>query len=156
MDRDQLAAIGLNYLEDLGGIPATSYYERPVAEYILSRCADAGIDVRADRYGNILATDDDGGTGLNSRIDRALTAGTYEIVASSFSAGQTGTYQLTVDVPPPATTAAVGTDRTRAPGPKLRPASDSGTEQLRRLRIEYQARRTEAMSWGPQSWRVIK
>lgn len=56
MDRDQLASIGLNYLEDLGGIPATSYYERPVAEYILSRCADAGIDVRADRYGNILAT----------------------------------------------------------------------------------------------------
>ncbi|MCH8817989.1 MAG: hypothetical protein IIC92_09720 [Chloroflexi bacterium] len=56
MDRDQLAAIGLNYLEDLGGIPATSYYERPVADYILSRCADAGIDTRADRYGNVLAT----------------------------------------------------------------------------------------------------
>jgi len=101
--------------------------------------------VLKDSNGDTLATNDDGGAGLNARIDRALTAGTYEIVASSFSAGQTGTYQLTVDVPPPATTAAVGTDRTRAPGPKLRPASDSGTEQLRRLRIEYQARRTEAL-----------
>ncbi|MDA1256907.1 MAG: hypothetical protein O3C10_03570 [Chloroflexi bacterium] len=56
MERDQLTAIGLNYLQDLGGIPATSYYEGPVASYILAECADAGIDARADRLGNILAT----------------------------------------------------------------------------------------------------
>ena len=100
--------------------------------------------VLKDSDGNILATDDDGGTGLNSRIDRALTAGTYEIVASAFGTGQTGAYELTVDVPPPAT-AAVDTDRTTAPGPKPSPTSDNGTEKLRRLRMEYEARRVESL-----------
>ena len=126
-------------------------------ELVLANDTTARIDLESDAFdaflvlkdsdGTILATNDDGGSGLNSRIDRALTAGTYEIVASSFTAGQTGTYQLTVDVPPPATTAAVGTERTGAPRPKLRFAPDSGTEQLRSLRMEYQARRTEALPW---------
>ena len=56
MDRDQLTAIGFDYLADMGAIPATSYYERPVADYILSKCAEIGVDARPDRYGNILAT----------------------------------------------------------------------------------------------------
>ena len=126
-------------------------------ELVLANDTTARIDLESDAFdaflilkdsvGNILATNDDGGDGLNSRIDRALTAGRYEIVASSFSEGQTGTYQLTVDVPPPATTAAVGTERTGAPHPKIRFAPDSGTEQLRSLRMEYQARRTEALPW---------
>lgn len=56
MDRDQLAAIGLNYLAGLGAIPATSYYEKPVADYILAQCNDIGVETQVDRYGNILAT----------------------------------------------------------------------------------------------------
>ena len=56
MDRDQLSAIGLNYLAGLGAIPATSYYEKPVADYILAQCADIGVETQVDRYGNILAT----------------------------------------------------------------------------------------------------
>ena len=115
--------------------------------------------VLKDSNGDTLATNDDGGDGLNARIDRALTAGTYEIVASSFSAGQTGTYQLTVGVPPATTLAttpgavgterpgAVGTERTRAPPLKIRIAPDSGTERLKNLRMEYQARRTEVLLW---------
>ncbi|HCV28370.1 MAG TPA: hypothetical protein QGI07_04110 [Dehalococcoidia bacterium] len=56
MDRDQLTAIGLTYLAGLGAIPATSYYEKPVADYILAQCADIGVETQVDRYGNILAT----------------------------------------------------------------------------------------------------
>lgn len=133
---------------------------------VLANETTARIDLESDAFdaflvlkdsdGNILATNDDGGGGLNSRIDHALAAGTYEIVASSFSPGQTGTYQLTVDVPPPATTAAVGTERTRQPQPKVRPDSESVTERLSRLWMEHQARRTEALPWWPRSWRAIK
>ena len=78
-------------------------------ELVLANDTTARIDLESDAFdaflvlkdsvGNILATNDDGGDGLNSRVDRVLTAGRYEIVASSFSEGQTGTYQLTVDVP---------------------------------------------------------
>ncbi len=92
---------------------------------VLANDMTARIDLESDAFdaflvlkdtdGNILATNDDGGGGLNSSIDYALTAGTYEIVASSFRPGETGAYQLTVNVPPPATTAAVGTDATTQP-----------------------------------------
>jgi hypothetical protein len=58
--------------------------------------------VLKDSSGNVVASDDDGGNGLNSRIERVLAAGTYEIVASSFGPNQTGAYQLTVDEPPAA------------------------------------------------------
>ena len=68
-----------------------------------------------DSDGTILAEDDDGGDGLHARIERALTAGTYEIVASSSTASETGAYQLKVDVPPPPTTTAAGTEGARAP-----------------------------------------
>ncbi|MCX8250414.1 MAG: hypothetical protein OTJ98_00970 [Dehalococcoidia bacterium] len=56
MDREQLTAIGLNHLAGMGAIPATSYYEQPVADYILAQCTDIGVETRVDRYGNILAT----------------------------------------------------------------------------------------------------
>lgn len=42
----------------------------------------------------ILAEDDDGGQGLNARISRSFAAGQYVIGASSFAAGETGTYTL--------------------------------------------------------------
>ena len=137
-------------------------------ELVLANDTTARIDLESDAFdaylvlkdsvGNILADDDDGGDGLNSRIDRTLTAGTYEIVVSSFAAGQTGTYQLAVDVPPPSATAAVGTAGARALQPKVTPDSESGTEQLKRLWMEYQARRIEAMPWLEPlgSWGEIK
>ena len=91
-----------------------------------------------DSDGNELTTDDDGGDGANSRIDRALTAGTYEIVVSSFrgNADQIGAYELTVDVLPPAPTAAVGAaEQTGTPPPKISVVPDSGSEQARSLRM---------------------
>ena len=50
MERDQLTSIALKYLSELGEIPATSYYEKPVADYIQKQCADIGIETQLDRY----------------------------------------------------------------------------------------------------------
>ena len=126
-------------------------------ELVLANDTTARIDLESDAFdaflvlkdsvGNILATNDDGGDGLNSRIDRVLTAGSYEIVASSFSENEIGTYELTVDVPPPATTAAVGAERTGAARAKISLVPDSETEQLMSPRMEYQARWMEALPW---------
>jgi hypothetical protein len=44
--------------------------------------------------GEIVAEDDDGGPGLNARISRAFGTGRYVIGASTFAAGETGTYTL--------------------------------------------------------------
>jgi hypothetical protein len=95
---------------------------------VLANDTTARIDLKSDAFdafltlkdsdGNVLDTNDDRASGeTDSRIDRALTAGTYEIVVSSFrgNADQIGAYDLTVDVPPPVPTAAVGAARTGAP-----------------------------------------
>lgn len=50
-----------------------------------------------DPNGRLIASDDDGGDGLNSRITINLTqAGTYTIVARGYSSRPTGSYQLTL------------------------------------------------------------
>ena len=118
-------------------------------ELVLANDRTARIDLESDAFdaflvlkdsdGNILTTNDDGGSGLNARIDRALTAGTYQIVASSFGAGQTGTYRLTVDVPAATVPGRVRTAPTEAPRPKIRSAPDSGIERLMTLKTEYEA-----------------
>jgi hypothetical protein len=59
-----------------------------------------------DANGNLIAEDDDGAGGSNSRLTRALGAGTYYFVATSFDPGMTGTYQVsltTSTAPAPAT-----------------------------------------------------
>ena len=101
-----------------------------------STAFDAFLELK-DSQGNVIASDDDAGTGVNSRIDRALTAGTYEIVASSFAGGQTGAYQLTIDVPPPPASVA-RTDGLSELRPKVKRDPASASEQLARIRIEYE------------------
>ena len=49
-----------------------------------------------DATGQYVAEDDDGGTNLNSRIAGSFQAGTYTIWVTSFSAGETGSYTLSV------------------------------------------------------------
>lgn len=53
----------------------------------------AGSPGNIDR---ILAEDDDGGGGLNSRIAGTLEPGSYTIVANSYAGGATGSYELSV------------------------------------------------------------
>ena len=50
-----------------------------------------------DQYGNLLRSDDDGGAGLGSQITyTAWQTGTYYVTASSYSASDTGRYDLTL------------------------------------------------------------
>ena len=57
-----------------------------------------GLD---DGSSMLLDSDDDSGVDTNSRIVATLSAGTYTILASSFAAGETGNYQLSVGFPAP-------------------------------------------------------
>ena len=46
----------LRSLAALGRLPAVSYYEHRGADYVKSVCEEAGLAVRVDRWGNVLAT----------------------------------------------------------------------------------------------------
>ena len=46
----------LRSLAALGRLPAVSYYEHRGADYVKSVCEQAGLAVRVDRWGNVLAT----------------------------------------------------------------------------------------------------
>jgi hypothetical protein len=111
-----------------------------IARIDLESAAFDAFLVLKDSEGNVVASDDDGGTGLNSRLELVLAAGTYEIVASSFGSGQTGAYQLTVDAPPPPMPAAARTDGKSEMRPKAAPDSESASERLARIRTEYVGR----------------
>lgn len=67
----------------------------PVRIDLQSSQFDAFLSLR-DAEGNLLAQDDDGGSGTDSRILQTLTAGTYVIEASTFDPGETGSYTLMV------------------------------------------------------------
>lgn len=47
-----------------------------------------------NEYGEMLAADDDGGTGTDSRLQYTFPAGEYRVLASSWNYGATGAYQL--------------------------------------------------------------
>lgn len=46
--------------------------------------------------GRVIQSDDDGGPGVNSRITRSLSAGTYTIEATTYSSGRTGSFTLSI------------------------------------------------------------
>ena len=48
--------------------------------------------------GRVIETNDDGGSGNNSRIARTLSAGTYTIEATTYFSGRTGSFTLTLAV----------------------------------------------------------
>lgn len=75
---------------------------------VVSATAAFTIDLRSNdfdaflsliRDGSIVATDDDGGGVTNARISATLSAGSYQILATSFDAGEMGTYLLSVSAP---------------------------------------------------------
>lgn len=47
-----------------------------------------------DGAGNVITQNDDGGDGYNSRITTSLGAGTYQLVAATYSTGQSGSFTL--------------------------------------------------------------
>ena len=58
--------------------------------------------------GNIVTSDDDGGSGHNARITRRLAAGTYTIEATTFSVEAVGSFTLTLAVSGGCTTTSLG------------------------------------------------
>ena len=70
----------------------------PVEIDLVSSAFDTFLALRegTDVAGGLVATDDDGGQGTNSRIDTTLSAGTYTIEATSYATGVTGAFTLTV------------------------------------------------------------
>ena len=70
----------------------------PVEIDLVSSAFDAFVALRegTDAAGRLVVTDDDGGQGTNSRIERDLSAGTYTIEATSYATGVTGAFTLTV------------------------------------------------------------
>jgi len=49
-----------------------------------------------NKNGTVVTSDDDGGTGRNSKITRTLPAGTYTIEATTYASGKTGAFTLRV------------------------------------------------------------
>ncbi|MCA9837265.1 MAG: S8 family serine peptidase [Trueperaceae bacterium] len=47
--------------------------------------------------GQVIATDDDGGSGYNSRIQMSLSKGSYTVVAATYSSGQSGSFTVSVN-----------------------------------------------------------
>ncbi len=80
-----------------------------VYELALANDSTVQIDVKSgafdafvvlkDASGSVVEHNDDGGSSVDARIVRTLTAGTYEIVASAFAAGMTGAYEVIVSAP---------------------------------------------------------
>lgn len=65
----------------------------------VERGADSSIDpylVLGDRYGNEIETDDDGGSGFNSRINRYLEPGEYTIIARDLGNNSSGSVRVSV------------------------------------------------------------
>ena len=68
---------------------------------VLVRTTGSSLDTYGALYdssGRGLATDDDGGTGLNFRIQRELAAGTYYVRVSESGQNSTGAYTLHVEI----------------------------------------------------------
>lgn len=68
----------------------------------------------ADSENLVIAADDDGGEGLNSRIIHTLAPGTYTLWASTYEPGVLGSYQLGLTAP----SAAGAASNAAAPGAK--------------------------------------
>jgi hypothetical protein len=67
---------------------------RSVTVNMTSTQVDAYLIIWNRATGAVVAEDDDGGTGTNARIITSLPAGNYVIGATSWDAGETGSYTL--------------------------------------------------------------
>ena len=67
----------------------------------------------------VIADDDDGGSGTNSQITRTLAAGTYRLEATTYSSGEAGSFSLRVS-------AGTASSASPPPSPQSRQGSSSG------------------------------
>ena len=100
--------------------------------------------VLRDDAGEVVATDDDGGVGLNSRIERTLGAGTWVIEASALQPGATGAYTLTVGPVAPSPTAPASAEPSTTSSKTVDAPAASGFESRRHDAL----REAIARAWG--------
>ncbi|MDP7485417.1 MAG: hypothetical protein QF476_05090, partial [Dehalococcoidia bacterium] len=55
-DSDLIESAAIEILSNLGGLPATSFWEDGPARYLVVRAKEAGLVVTIDEWGNVLAT----------------------------------------------------------------------------------------------------
>lgn len=75
--------------------PISITYPRTVSIYVQGHGLDPTVAIY-DSFGNRLAYNDDGGSGLDSALSHTLAPGSYIVEVSGFS-GSTGPYTLTVN-----------------------------------------------------------
>ena len=74
--------------------------------YILSLSQSESVEINlmssVDTYlyllnssGSVIASNDDGGAGYNSKITKSLSAGTYKVISATYSSGKSGSFDLT-------------------------------------------------------------
>ena len=109
-----------SYASDCSSVNRSGRYAR-FFSFTLSQDADVRIDLDStgspavDTYmfllsgsgtsGSEVESDDDGGSGTNSRIERRLTAGTYTVEATTYSSSTTGSFSVSVSVLEPCVSA---------------------------------------------------
>jgi len=96
---------------------------------LASTAFDPYLVVR-DGSGVVVATDDDSGPGLNARIDVLLSAGTYEVLATSYLSGVTGAYSLTAGPRPASVSGAAAPTDEREVKPEPMSGSVRATDLL--------------------------
>jgi hypothetical protein len=83
-----------------------SHTGNPMAELILTQATTVTLNLTSssdtylfllDANGGDITTNDDGGEGYNSRITTQLSAGSYLIVAATYSTGKAADFELTTD-----------------------------------------------------------
>jgi hypothetical protein len=105
----------------------------------LSSAAFDAYLVLRDTMGVVLRTDDDSGPGLDSQMQILLAAGTYDIVATSYAPGATGSYTLTVGAPPSLAAGVTPFVDARESKPAATPAAPATTELLESYRHRRRA-----------------
>jgi len=78
--------------------------------------ADTSLSL-SDARGRVIAIDDDGGSGTNSRITTTLAAGTYLVEAAFDIESESGGYQFSIETGPGTRSSARPASRQQDPGP---------------------------------------
>ena len=79
----------------------------------------------AGTSGSVIESDDDGGSGTNSRIVHTLPAGTYTIEATTYSSGRRGRFTLSIQISDPDSGSGSGSDGGSRNGSDSGSGSDS-------------------------------
>ena len=70
--------------------------DRSITIDMVSNQVDTYVILFDRESGDVVAQDDDGGAGFNARLRTTVAEGSYVVGATSFAAGDTGPYELSI------------------------------------------------------------